>query len=130
MLSFIFDDNPTAGEATAVETFWPPPYLDEAKSPTAHVQSPATAVRIGEERDDYPATIAHLNDNWRVIECQSGIQWILQKKRGGPNHWRGRSFCRTREALLRCVHEHAGQVDGAVLAIMRTLPEWLEEATS
>jgi hypothetical protein len=36
----------------------------------------------------------------RVIVCPAGIQWIVQHLYGGQ--WRSRSFCRTKEALLRC----------------------------
>jgi len=70
------------------------------------------------------------------------LQWILQRKKGNPRNknsgWRGRSFCRTREALLRCVREYCcspdkGQlrciqeyrgVDKAALQQLRALPEW------
>ena len=31
-----------------------------------------------EEADDYHAIVARLNDQWRVIECAAGIQWILR----------------------------------------------------
>jgi len=30
----------------------------------------------------------------------AGIQWILQNRAG--EHWRSRSFCQTKEALIRC----------------------------
>ena len=71
------------------------------------------------------------------------LQWILQRKKGNPprnknSGWQGRSFCRTREGLLRCireycclpnqggsrcVHEYRG-VDGAALQQVHALPEW------
>jgi hypothetical protein len=65
-----------------------------------------------ESADDYHKVIAQLSDRWRVIECADGIQWILQH-RGSPekprrDDWRGRSYCRDREALRRCGREHAG----------------------
>jgi hypothetical protein len=88
------------------------------KSPVAHL----SGHRLGEESDDYP-TIARLNDRWRVIVCKHSIQWILQRRRGGANHWRGYWFCRTREALIRGAREHAGQIDGISLAILLRLPE-------
>jgi hypothetical protein len=70
------------------------------------------------------------------------LQWILQRRKGNPRDkntgWQSRSFCRTREALLRCIreyccspdaggvrciHEYHG-VDGAALQQVRALPEW------
>ena len=97
----------------------PFPHLDQAVlSSTGHVP----AARWGEENDTYPA-VAALNDRWRVIVCKNSIQWILQRRRSGPNSWRGRSFCCTREALIRCVREHAGQIGGDALVILLRLPE-------
>jgi hypothetical protein len=84
--------------------------------------------------------VAQLNDQWRVVDDH--LQWILQQRKGNARSkncgWRGRSFCRTREALLRCVREYCclpdqGQtrciceyrgVDEAALAQLRALPEW------
>jgi hypothetical protein len=70
------------------------------------------------------------------------LQWILQRRKGNPRSknsgWKNRSFCRTRDALLRCVREYCclpdqGEhrsireyhgVDGAALEQVRALPEW------
>jgi hypothetical protein len=73
------------------------------------------AVSRIETADDYFRVIARLNRRWRVIECRNGIQWILQR-RGSPekvrrDDWRGRSYCRTREALIRCTREYCGAID-------------------
>src|SRR5262245_32007927 len=81
-------------------------------SPARHLATP----QRGEKSDTYP-TIAVLNDRWRVIACKNSIQWILQK-RSGPNHWRGRYFCRTRDALICCAREHAGETGGDALEIL------------
>jgi hypothetical protein len=54
---------------------------------------------VGETNDAYPHVVAVL-DGGRVIVCPAGIQWIVQHLYGGQ--WRSRSFCRTKEALLRC----------------------------
>ena len=81
----------------------------------------------GEENDVYP-TIASLNARWQVIECKNSIQWILQRQDGrGANHWRGYWFCRTREALLRCARERAGEISGDALVILLRLPERFPE---
>jgi hypothetical protein len=83
-----------------------------------------------EEADDYHAIIARLNDSWRVIVCAADLQWILQRGYMARNHgdmrWRGRSYCRTSEALRRCTREHAGSVDPSALAILATLPERID----
>jgi hypothetical protein len=43
-----------------------------------------------------------LTDGRRVIECAADIQWVIQVHKGRPlNPWEGRSFCRTKEALIR-----------------------------
>ena len=56
------------------------------------------------------------------------LQWKLQRKKGNPRSknsgWRDRSFCRTRETLLRCVREYCGAVDVWALAKVQALPEW------
>jgi hypothetical protein len=96
----------------------PFPHLDRAAlSSTGHVPA---ALR-GEE-NDYLA-VAALNDGWRVIVCKNSIQWILQRRRAGPDSWRGRSFCCTREALVRCARQHAGDIAADALVILLRLPE-------
>ena len=80
--------------------------------------------------DDYYRIVARLNPGWRVIECQDGVQWILQRlgspKRSRRNDWRGQSYSRTREALIRCTRHHAGDIDPAAAAVLAALPEWIE----
>src|SRR6476646_9362545 len=70
--------------------------------------------------------LAQLNANWRVVD--DSLQWILQRKRGKPRKknsgWQDRSFCTTREGLLRCVRETCGEVDDEALAHLRALPEF------
>jgi hypothetical protein len=85
-----------------------------------------------QQKDDPPlahqatSVLALLNARWRVID--EPLQWILQRKKGNPRKkssgWRGRSFCRTREALLRCVREYCSDVDPAALAKLKGLPDW------
>src|SRR5262245_49561226 len=49
--------------------------------------------------------VAQLNASWRVVD--DPLQWILQRRKGKPRSrnsgWRGRSFCRTKDALLGCI---------------------------
>ena len=86
-------------------------------APSSHRESDGT----------YHGVVAVLNDNWRVIVCRDGIQWILQKAEKTSNGaaWRGRSFCRTRLALIRVCGEHAGEIQPAAAAILAALPERL-----
>jgi hypothetical protein len=50
------------------------------------------------ESDGYADVVAVLDENRRVIS--DGVQWMLQVRTGG--RWKPRSYCRTKEALIRC----------------------------
>jgi hypothetical protein len=87
------------------------------------------AAAIGESYDAWPV-VARLNAGWRVIACRDGVQWILQR-RGSPekprrDDWRGRSYCQTSEALIRCAREHAGEIEPTACTILAALPARLE----
>jgi hypothetical protein len=59
-----------------------------------------------EGAEGYPRLVVQLDAKTRVIECMAGIQWIVQRRlRNGRHAWEGVSFCRTKQALLRCVRE-------------------------
>ena len=84
-----------------------------------------------ETSDHYAGFVAQLNPDWRVVECRDRLQWVLQR-RGSPkmsrqDDWRGRSFCRTSEALIRCAREYAGAIDKTAAVILAALPDRLEE---
>jgi hypothetical protein len=95
------------------------------------------ATRLAESDDRYPA-VAILNQRYRVIRCRDGIQWILQRRnipagtggnrpeRHSRDDWRGRSYCRTREALIRCCRAYSGEIDPAAVVALRTLPERID----
>jgi hypothetical protein len=69
--------------------------------------SPLCGRGAPETTEEYPAVIAVLDARTRVIECRDGIQWIIQRRQGkGRDPWRGVSFCRTKEALLRLAGRH------------------------
>lgn len=75
-----------------------------------------------EAADDYPDIITRLTPEWRIILCRDGIQWILQRLTG--NRWRGQSYCRPREGLLRCIHEKViGDIDPCSSSLVETLPD-------
>jgi hypothetical protein len=82
-----------------------------------------------EEADAYRDVLVRLNANWRVIICAARIQFVLQRrsgKRHGRARWEGRSYCRTREALIRVSHEHAGAIDPAAAAVLAALPATID----
>lgn len=85
---------------------------------------------MSEEADDYRDVVARLNGGWRVIVCKAGMQWILQHRRSPKkppaDDWRGRSYCRTSEALRRCVREYAGNIEPAATATLAALPIHIE----
>jgi hypothetical protein len=83
-----------------------------------------------ETADDYCGIVAQLNEDWRVVECRDRVQWILQR-RGSPkmsrrDDWRGRSYCRTSQALIRSAREYAGAIDPAAATVLRALPARIE----
>jgi hypothetical protein len=91
------------------------------------VRGPATpSPRLLETADDYCRVVVVLNPDWRVIECRDRVQWILQHrgspKRSRKDDWRGRSYCRTSEVLIRCAREYAGEMDPAACTILAALP--------
>jgi hypothetical protein len=81
--------------------------------------------RLSEAHADYPAI--RLNARWRVIACRDGIQWIIQYRNRAEtvarSDWRGRSYCRTRDTLIRCCDAYCGEIDPIAAAILAALPE-------
>jgi hypothetical protein len=84
---------------------------------------------IAESDNSYPFVVV-LNSGSRVIECRHGFQWTLQHRNRAEtvarHVWRGQSYCRTKEALIRCCDEHADQIDPAANVILAALPERLQ----
>jgi hypothetical protein len=74
-----------------------------------------------------------LNASWRVIACRGGIQWILQYRNRtetvARDDWRGRAYCRTKEALILCCDRYCGEIDPAAAAALQALPERIEPGT-
>jgi hypothetical protein len=89
---------------------------------------PVARIRHREEADDYRVIVATLNAGWRVIVCRDGIPWIVQRlagKRHEQLRWEGRSYCRTRQVLLRAVRDFCGPLEASALAILGELPVWI-----
>lgn len=81
------------------------PSFSTSQEETAHPK----ASRQREESDSYSSVAALLNQDWRVIVCRDGIQWILQRRAGmrhGQPRWDSRSYCRTRSGLVRAIREN------------------------
>jgi hypothetical protein len=89
---------------------------------------------MSESADNYGRVVARLNPRWRVIECQHRIQWILQYRASAETYptsnWKGRSYCRTKETLLRCCREHAATIDPSATAVLAALPEHIDAPSS
>jgi hypothetical protein len=75
-----------------------------------------------------------LNDRWRVVD--DPLQWMLQYQAGNVSAeaksskfdgWVGKHFCRTRDALLRDIKENCSGIDPAVIATLKSLPDWHPE---
>jgi hypothetical protein len=87
------------------------------------------AVNRNESSDSYGEVVAVLNRKWRVIRCRNGVQWILQSRdsaTAAKGVWRGRSYCRTKEALLRDCAAHAGELDPTAVGLLAELPDRIE----
>jgi hypothetical protein len=95
---------------------------EEATNPNTVAAQPRSR---SESDNDYAAVVAVLTDHWRVIECRDRIQWIVQFRETAEiaprARWRSRSFCRSREALVRCAVRLCGTAHG-----LGRLPEWCE----
>ena len=78
-----------------------------------------------EKDEGYHGVVARLNDRWRVIVCQDGIQWILQHREA--SRWRNRSFCQTSEALRGVALKHGGDLDPTGWGALLALPEHISE---
>jgi hypothetical protein len=95
-------------------------------APWGEAQADSIAPRYPESRDAYRA-LASPDAHTRVIECRDGIQWIVQRLKlvNGVRQWRGVSYCRTREALLRCVREWVPGEHAALEALPNRFPRSL-----
>lgn len=99
-----------------------------------HGRTAATRNNLSESADTYPHVLAVLNDRWRVVQCKARLQWILQHRLGSTERaagsdWRGRSFCRTADALIRSCSHYVEDIDQSARAILAALPP-IKEASS
>jgi hypothetical protein len=54
--------------------------------------------------------VAALDGNRRVIADAGDVQWILQVQRSDGS-WSNRTYCRTKEALIRCCGGSTPELD-------------------
>ena len=97
--------------------------LQQDSSSATQEESPApiTLYSRRETDESYEGVIAREGD-LRIVNCKYGIQWIVQRFKGGQ--WRNKSFHRTRRSLVRygplkvflALPEHH---DGFVEAVLR-----------
>lgn len=90
----------------------------------------------GSTESDSPAAhpsdrlLIHLNAGWRVVDDDR--QYVIQRRRGRARSratgWIGRSFCRTREALWRCIRRYCGDLEPEAIAAIESLPLAKESA--
>jgi hypothetical protein len=81
-----------------------------------------------ETASTYLGLIAQLNEQWRVVVCKDGIQWILQRRdaqRAGRVRWTGASYHCERKSLLRVSRALCGRIAPAAMAVLEALPEWI-----
>ena len=98
------------------------PYQRQPEPRPCRRAAPATSHR---ESDDAYPVVAQISDRVRVISCRDDIQWIVQKRVNKSTHsWRGKSFCRTRAALIRDTRRwHDAELPADALAVLQALPE-------
>jgi hypothetical protein len=53
---------------------------------------------VRETEDDYRYVVGSLGPKWRLIECATDIQWIVQELKG--KQWRNYWHCRTKAGLM------------------------------
>ena len=101
------------------------------------LQSPpplANTLRVAEhitpshrERDEtYSRIVTQCRDNWRIIRCKRGLQWIIQKRSTGrPNLgvFIGKSFHTTRQSLIEACSRLQLLDDPKILQSLLDLPE-------
>lgn len=55
-----------------------------------------------QEKSDQYARVIALGANARVIECRNGLQWIIQRRKGGTQSlWLSLGYCTSKTAVLR-----------------------------
>ena len=106
----------------------------EVATPSGLPDAALIGLSVREKDSNYRSVIVRVDDKTRVISCKDNLQWIVQRYQG--DQWRGVSFCRTREVLIREVRRRLRVREAdplppcppAALAVLMTLPERHGEA--
>jgi hypothetical protein len=67
--------------------------------------------------------------NHRIIVCQYGIQWVIQRKqktRAPTAQWKGKGYCRTKKALMRLWGALESETDPIRMGVLHSLPDWCD----
>ena len=79
------------------------------------------------ERDEsYSQIVTQCRDNWRIIRCKRGLQWIIQKRstvRPNRGVFIGKSFHTTRQSLIEACSRLQLLDDPKILQNLLNLPE-------
>lgn len=79
------------------------------------------------ERDEtYSRIVTKCRDNWRIIRCKRGLQWIIQKRstvRPNRGVFIGKSFHTTRQSLIEACSRLQLLDDPKILQSLLDLPE-------
>ncbi len=79
------------------------------------------------ERDEtYSRIVTQCRDNWRIIRCKRGLQWIIQKRstvRPNRGVFIGKSFHTTRQSLIEACSRLQLLNDPKILQNLLNLPE-------
>ena len=76
-----------------------------------------------ESDSHYRDVLRQLSDEYRVIRCSDGIQYILQKLIS--KKWRAKSYPNTREGLRSAVMRHAPELYAESKAWLDQLPDYI-----
>lgn len=74
----------------------------------------------------YDRVVVMLNDNWRLIVCKDGIQWILQRRvgeRAGGARFDSRQYLTTKEGVMRACRTFAGAMTPQAAVALNFLPK-------
>jgi hypothetical protein len=120
---------PALAERSVQSSDSSPGVVPDSPDPEKRSLDAPKAVNRNESSDTYSDVVAVLNRKWRVIRCRDGIQWILQSRDSATavkGIWRSRSYCRTKEVMLRVCAAHAGELDPTAVGLLAGLSDWIE----
>ena len=76
-----------------------------------------------ENADDYEGFVVRLNDRWRVVAANDGIQWVMQRRSSASDKWSGKYYFRRRDPLIMFAKSYEVGAEPEALAVLEALPE-------